>query len=341
MKKSNFIYLLLVLQTACNGGGGGPTAQPNSITSTAVSLNSPSSARIVTIRSKGAVVSMLSGSSIWTTSFTGTSPTWELLTMPGVASALTINNAGTRFACNESGNCYLYNNNGSWGQQGGATEDSKATSMVVANGSSIYMGNAAGTIWRSLTDGDSFSNISTSSGISEGIVELALDKTINPAFLGAASGASVYAYRISNPAWRNLTTEAGSLYTDPGSKVNSIAFYNDGNIDYGYIANASGHVWQSIYNTSTGQVKTITNMTTTFPGWSGSGPATQVAVSSQNVVYAGTANGQVLIWTPSTVAWSNITPSGSTAPISALWAPGGNSVFVGNASGQIWSVTWQ
>ena len=338
-------YLLIILLAGCNGGGNSPQPKPNSITATATSLNNVSytdgSAAIAPIISNAPLLSLLnSDGNIWSTDYTGSTPSWAIVpALPlGYAAALATNNIyGVQFACSESGNCYEYLSS-TWTQQGGSTEVSPATSMLITNGNTIYMGNAAGHVW--VYNNISWVNISGGSGITAPIVQLAVDNINSPAYLGVASGTNVYAYQIG-VKWVNLTEKAGSSYTDAGSNINSIGFYISGNNDYGYIANSSCHVWRAIYDTSTATVQSFINMST-YPGYtcSGSGGVTQVAVDSNNNVYAGTQSGQVLIWTPSTVAWSNITPNGSNSAITTIGTSSNNTIFVGNQTGQMWSINW-
>ncbi|MBP9742674.1 MAG: hypothetical protein KBD37_04870 [Burkholderiales bacterium] len=342
--KSYFIiWIVIVLQVACNNGGGAPNSAPNSLNATVISLNTPSytdgSAAINNLVSYSNSLYLLNmDGNIWRTIYNGTNSVWtKLVGLPNsVATTIALNPLGNLFACSEMGNCYLYTED-NWLEEGGGTESSTPSSMLVTNGNDIYMGNAAGHVW--YYSNSIWSNISAASGINSKINQLAVDGA-TPSYLGVASGSSVYAYRISDGSWSDLIAEASSQYTDSGSTINTITFYSDGRNDYGYFGNSFGNVWRAIYDTATGKETSFLNMNISYPGFSGSGAINIIIADSNNNLYVGTADGQVLIWTPNTIAWSNITPTGNTAAISALSIHNSNTVFAGTQDGQMWALVW-
>lgn len=340
----------VLLQSGCNSGGESPSAAPGAISATSVSLNSASytggSAEIMNLTSYNSLLYLLnSNGEIWQTVYGGTIPTWtQVATLAEGESPTTIalNMLGALFTCTNLGDCYQYNGADNWFAQGAGTSGSPATDMIVISGNPIYMGNQAGQVW--YYSGSAWSNISSGSGISAPINQLAIDSLTSPLYLGVASGSSVYAYTISSHSWTNLIVDAGTQYTDTGSTINSISYYSDGRNDYGYFGNSAGNVWRGIYDTATGMEIAFENMSssTTFPGYDGTGAVTVVQADSNNNLYVGTATGQVLIWTPTTIAWSNITPASSNASaISTIGVYNSNTIFVGNQNGQMWALTWQ
>lgn len=366
MKKQIFISMVLfTLLTACGGGGGGASAPaPNSITSSAVSINSGWSGgtspidNITTGASSG--LSALSNGNIWLAQ-PGGQTNWTNLGQPGGVAAATTSASplGVLYAANTAGNVYSYTNNvwaGSLNSSNYAANslssgtEANPSTMLVVGGNNIYLGNQSGHLWYYNATTQTWAQSLAANGFSPdgGITQLAVDNIANPAYLGVATGSYVWACQIASggtcSAWKNLVQTAinNRWYTDANSTVNAIAFYRDtsGN-QYGYIGNANGNVWRAVY--TAGSVSEFANMTSNsqFPGYSGTGQITSMAVSVANVLYVGTSGGQVYIFVPSKSAWSNITPTGNSSPITALVQLGINSVLVGNSNGQMWNVTWQ
>ena len=338
------ILIVLFFCTACDNGGSYQAGSPNSIAGSTVLLNNSSygggSAAIVGLVNRSNLISLLNANGeFWQAPYAkGSNPNWAALSAPGesLATAIALNISGIVFGGTALGNSYLYSQ-GQWLQQT-TTESSTIKSMVVTNGNVVYIGNDLGHVWLNEN------LISGNSGITTAITQISVDSIASPYFLGVASGAYIYAYQINGGQWKNLITaaeNAGISYSDSGSQINAIAFTSpDGRIDYGYFGNAAGHVWRVVYDTATGTLQAFQNMSSLFSGFAGNGAITALAVDSSNNVYAATSSGQLFIWTTSTTAWSNITPSSNTAAITAISIYNSNTVFVGTNSGQIWSITW-
>ncbi len=358
--------LVCLLQAACNSGSDGTTPAPNSITGTSTSINGnwsggTSDIKNITINGTGSGLSAVNADGvIWQATYIANQNlTWESLPiLPDSAAASTTatsSTVGGLYAGSTSGAVYFYSNS-TWVAQS-TTQDSPPTSMAIPTGNGIYLGNQAGNLW--YYNGSSWSHNLSNGGFepsSGGITQIVLDSLVTPQYLGVATGPYVWACQLATNGtcsdWENLVQTAinKGLYTDQGSTINAIGFYQDlqNAQDYGYIGNSYGNVWRAIYQTSSGDVTIVDEMTNNpnYPGFpSNAGQITSLVADAYNNLYVGTANGQVMIWTPATNAWSTITPSGSSSSVTALSVLSSTTtngvLFVGNSSGQMWSISWQ
>lgn len=377
VKKVSLVLAQLLL-ISCNGGGGGSSPNPGSITSTATVINgnngmdTKSIAVAAIMFGSNGIINILGGASgqIWQTPIKNINwnmlPILPLVDSAQSLSAMAINLGGSVYVASASGNVYHYSNN-AWvldnkiiqdnepkSDLSSGTEDSIPRAMILTGANDIYLGNEAGHIWYyDATNNLGFVQI-MGNGFSTAkpITQLILDNQNAPKFLGVATGANIWLCKlISNPnnkcsKWVNLVNVAGNTYTDAGTKINAISFYqtSDGRYDYGYIGNEKGHVWRAIYDTVAASVvsKSIINMNTEFPGFpSNAGVITSIIADNNNSLYVGTATGQILLWTTKTLAWNNITPKGSSTSITALTSVSSDQIIAGNSDGVIWTINWQ
>lgn len=348
--KKIFSLLCLSLLVGCNAAGSGVAPQPNSVTAVATDINgnyTATSAIRNNVFGQASGVNLINDDNqVWllsTNNYTANDyQAWQqygVLPQNVIPSQIAVNSSGFLFVGSTNGIVYSYASN-AWQDVTSTSENSKILTMSLSSGNNIFIGNESGNVWYYTSTTNQWAKL-TSSSLGGRVSQLALDSTSAPQYIGVSVESNVYACNFNGStcgSWKNLTNEAGSQYTDQGSIVNSIAFNQLNGASYGYIGNSRGHIWRAIYQ---GSLTGFENMTSSkYPGYTDTSPVTSLYVNNSNIVIAGTANGKVFIWTPSSLAWSNITPSGSSRSITAISMISGQTVAISNNQGKIWSVTW-